>query len=166
MAIRTILTYPDPRLRAPAAEVAAFDATLRALSGDLLETLQAANGIGITAPHIGVAQRVVVLALPGDAVRVYVNPRVTAASSEMALGAEGSVSMPGMQEQVERHARVDVVYRDLDGAPRTETASGLLGICLQHEIDQLDGMFWIQRLSRLKRTMLIKRFDKLRSGRR
>ncbi len=166
MARRTILTYPDPRLRAPAAPVTAFAAPLHALAADLLETLRAAPGIGITAPHIGVGLRFVVLDLPGDAVRYYVNPRIVTSSGELMLAEEGSVSMPGIHDQVERHAWVQVAFQDLDGAEQTETAEGLLSICLQHEIDQLDGIFWLQRLSRLKRTMLVKRFEKIERDRR
>lgn len=161
MAVRPILRFPDPRLRLAAAPVTVFDDGLRSLAGDLLDTMRAAPGIGITAPHIGVLQRVVVIALddsPG--VRTYVNPEVVWTSAEMARHPEGSVSMPGITEEVERPARVRVQYQDLGGAPQTEEADGLLTVCLQHEIDQLDGVFWIYRLSRLKRDRLTKRYLK------
>jgi peptide deformylase len=94
---------------------------------------------------------------------VYVNPDVVWASPEKARHVEGSVSMPGVTDELERPARVRVRYQDLDGAPREVEAEGLLSVCLQHEIDQLDGIFWIDRLSRLKRERLIKRYDKLRT---
>jgi len=161
MAVRPILQFPDPRLRLAAAPVAAFDEDLRSLAGDLLDTMRAAPGIGITAPHIGVLQRVVVIALddlPG--VRTYVNPAIVWTSAKMARHPEGSVSMPGITEEVERPARVRVQYQDPGGAPQTEEADGLLAVCLQHEIDQLDGVFWIYRLSRLKRDRLTKRYMK------
>ena len=162
MTIRTIVRYPDPRLALAAQPVIAFDDALRELSNDLLETMHAAPGIGITAPHIGVPLRVVVLDLDAiDGARTYVNPEIVWTSPEMIMHREGSVSMPGVGDEVERHARVRVSYHDLDGNLQTEESSGLRAVCHQHEIDQLDGMFWIRRLSRLKRERLIKRFDKM-----
>ncbi len=112
MAIRTILEYPDPRLRQPAAPVTAFDAALETLAQDLLETMRAAPGIGITAPHIGVMQRLVAIELVGDAARFYVNPAIVRASAGKVLGEEGSVSMPGAVETVERAASVEVRYQN------------------------------------------------------
>lgn len=161
MAVRPILRFPDPRLRLAAAPVTVFGDDLRSLAGDLLETMRAAPGIGITAPHIGVLQRVVVIVLDdSQGVRTYVNPEIAWTSAEMARHPEGSVSMAGITEEVERPARVRVQYQDLGGAPQTEAADGLLAVCLQHEIDQLDGIFWIYRLSRLKRDRLTKRYLK------
>jgi peptide deformylase len=162
MPIRPIIRYPDPRLALLARPVTAFDGALRDLALDLIETMHAAPGIGITAPHIGIALRVVVLDLgANDGARTYVNPEITWASSEMIMHPEGSVSMPGVNDEVERHARVRIGYCDLDGNPQTEESEGLRAVCHQHEIDQLDGLFWIKRLSRLKRERLIKRFEKL-----
>ena len=155
------MRYPDPRLRMVAARVELFDAALRRLADDLLAAMRAAPGIGITAPHIGVLQRLVVLELTAGEVRTYVNPEIVWASDAMIEHQEGSVSMPGVTDTIERHARVRVSYQDLDGASRTEEADGLLSVCHQHEIDQLDGMFWLQRLSRLKRDRLIRRYEKL-----
>ncbi len=161
MTARPIVRFPDPCLRAVAEPVTSFDAGLQTLAGDLLEAMRAAPGVGITAPHIGVLQRLVVIELsPPSGVRTYVNPTIIWASPEMTCGQEGSVSMPGVMEEVERHARVRVSSRDLGGVEQVEEADGLLAVCLQHEIDQLDGIFWIQRLSRLKRDRLIKRYDK------
>jgi peptide deformylase len=163
MTLRTILKFPDPRLRQPAAAVTLFDASLRSLAAELLETMHAAPGIGITAPHIGIAQRLVVIELSAeDGVRSYVNPKIVWASEVLARHAEGSVSMPGVTEEIERPAHIRVSWQDLDGAERVEAAEGLLAVCLQHEIDQLDGIFWIYRLSRLKRDRLIKRYEKAR----
>ena len=160
MTVRSIVRYPDPRLALPAADVTDFGETLRILAGDLGDTMHAAPGIGITAPHIGVSLRVVVLDL-GDGVRTYINPEIVWASPEMIMHQEGSVSMPGVNDDIQRHARVRICYRDLDGNAQEEESDGLRAVCHQHEIDQLNGMFWIQRLSRLKRDRLIKRFEKL-----
>ncbi len=159
---RPILSFPDPRLRVAAAPVMRFDADLRELAADLLDTMRAAPGIGITAPHVGVSLRLVVLELaPGD-VRTYANPVLDGVSRETIRHVEGSVSMPGVTDELERHAHVRVRYHDLDGVEHVEEANGLLAVCHQHEIDQLDGVFWIDRLSRLKRDRLIARYNKLR----
>jgi peptide deformylase len=162
MAIRPIVRYPDRRLGIPARPVTAFDEALRALANDLMETMRAAPGIGITAPHIGVPLRVVVLELdPRDGPRTYVNPEIEWASPEMIMHREGSVSMPGINDEVQRHARVRISFCDLDGNAQSEESDGLRAVCHQHEIDQLDGMFWLQRLSRLKRERLVKKFEKM-----
>ena len=162
MTVRPIVRYPDRRLGTPARPVTMFDDGLRELAADLFDTMRAAPGIGITAPHIGVPLRVVVLELDArDGARTYVNPQIEWASPEMILHREGSVSMPGVNDEVQRHARVRISYRDLDGNTQTEESNGLRAVCHQHEIDQLDGMFWIQRLSRLKRERLVKKFEKM-----
>lgn len=161
MAIRPIIRFPDPRLRVAAESVTRFDADLRGLAGDLLDTMRAAPGVGITAPHLGLPLRLVVLELAPGEVGVYVNPTVLEASVETIRHVEGSVSMPGVNDEIERPARVTIGYRDLDGVERTETAEGFRAVCHLHEIDQLDGIFWIDRLSRLKRDRLIARYHKL-----
>ncbi|GGI26826.1 peptide deformylase [Bradyrhizobium guangdongense] len=162
MTIRPIVRYPDRRLAVPARPVTAFDDGLRELAADLLETMRAAPGIGITAPHIGVPLRLVVLELdPVAGPQTYVNPQIEWASPEMILHKEGSVSMPGVTDEVQRHARVRISYQDLDDNTQTEESDGLRAVCHQHEIDQLDGVFWIQRLSRLKRERLVKKFEKM-----
>jgi len=162
MTIRPIVRYPDPRLALPAQPVTVFDDALRDLAEDLLETMHAAPGIGITAPHIGISLRVVVLDLDApEGARTYINPEIIWVSPEMILHREGSVSMPGVNDEVSRHARVRISYQDVHGSRRTEESDGLLAVCHQHEIDQLNGQFWIQRLSRLKRERLIKRFEKM-----
>ena len=165
MPIRPIIRYPDPRLALPAHPVTVFDGALRDLARDLLETMHAAPGIGITAPHVGIFQRVVVLDLdPVGGARTYVNPEITWASPDMILHQEGSVSMPGVNDEISRHARVRISYQDIDGNMQTEESEGLRAVCHQHEIDQLNGLFWIKRLSRLKRERLIKRFEKMSRG--
>jgi peptide deformylase len=165
MTIHPIVRYPDRRLALPAQPVTMFDSALRELATDLLDSMHAAPGIGITAPHIGVLLRVVVLDLdPIDGARTYVNPEIVWASPEMIMHQEGSVSMPGVNDDIERHARVRISFRDIEGHAHTEESQGLRAVCHQHEIDQLNGMFWIRRLSRLKRERLIKRFEKLSRG--
>src|SRR5260370_5376496 len=165
MTIRPIVRYPDPRLALPAQPVTVFDGALRDLAKDLLETMYAAPGIGITAPHIGISLRVVVLDLDAnDGARTYVNPEIIWASPEMTLHQEGSVSMPGIRDVMRRHARVRISYHDVHGNAQTEESDGLRAVCHQHEIDQLNGLFWIQRLSRLKRERLIQRLEKASPG--
>ena len=165
MTVRPIVRYPDPRLAVPAKPVTVFDGALRQLAQDLTDTMHAAPGIGITAPHVGVYLRVVVLDLDAiDGTRTYVNPEIIWASPEMIMHREGSVSMPGVHDDIERHARVRISYHDVDGNPQTEESDGLRAVCHQHEIDQLDGLFWIQRLSRLKRERLVKRYEKISRG--
>ncbi|AIJ56622.1 peptide deformylase [Brucella abortus] len=162
MTVRLIVKYPDPRLRAAAEPVTTFDEGLRKLADDLLDTMRAAPGIGITAPHIGISKRVVVLELDRAAgPKIYINPEIVWACEEKIRHQVGSVSMPGVVDEVERHARIRLRYQDLDGNEQTEESDGLLAVCHQHEIDQLDGIFWVQRLSRLRRERLIKRYEKL-----
>src|SRR3978361_326939 len=135
MTIRPIVRYPDPRLALPAQAVTAFDDALRELARDLLETMHAAPGIGITAPHIGVALRVVVLDLDAnDGARTYVNPEIVWAPPEMISPREGSVSMPGVNDDIRRHARVRIGFHDADGNLQSEESDGLRAVCHQHEI--------------------------------
>ncbi|GJD48298.1 Peptide deformylase [Methylobacterium crusticola] len=164
MAARPLLRYPDPRLRTPAPPVLAFDAGLRALADDLLDTLRAVAALGLTGPHLGVPARLTVIrAGPDLPAATYVNPELAWASPETARHREGSVAMPGVDEEMVRPARVRVRYRALDGSAHEAEASGFLAACLQHEIDQLDGIFWIERLSRLRRERVLKRFARLRA---
>ena len=164
MAARPLILYPDPRLDLPSEPVAAFDADLQDLARDVTEALDAAAAAGLTAAHLGVRRRLVVLRPePGGAATVYVNPEIVERSPERATAREGSVSMPGVSEPVERAATIRVRFRDLDGVEREEAADGFRAACLQHEVDQLDGVFWIARLSRLRRERAVKRFAKLRA---
>jgi peptide deformylase len=162
VAIRPIVRFPDLRLRQKAEPVGDIDEDVRALAQDLVETMHAAPGIGITAPHVGIPRRLVVIQLESDLEpHIYVDPDIVWSSSDMIRHVEGSVSMPGVTDELERHARIRVRYRGLDGLEHEEEAEGLMAVCLQHETDQLDGIFWIDRLSKLKRDRLIKRFEKL-----
>jgi peptide deformylase len=130
---------------------------------DLFDTMKAAPGVGITAPLVGVPLRLTVIQLEsGHAPKTYVNPRILWFGDDRIRHVEGSVSMPGVTEEIERPARVRVAYQDLDGVEHEEEASGFMAVCLQHEIDQLDGIFWLDRLSRLKRDRVIRRYEKLR----
>lgn len=161
MAVRPILRFPDPGLGKVCAAVKAFDSNLEVLVDDLVDTMRAAPGVGITAAHIGEFQRVFVLELsPQDGLRTYVNPEILSLSPETMRHAEGSVSMPGTIDEVERPRAVRVRYQDLKGAIHEEDAEDFLAICIQHEIDQLNGIFWLQRLSRLKRERLITKWKK------
>ncbi len=163
MATRPIIRFPDPRLRQKAEPIDDIDGEIRTLARDLTETMHGAPGIGITAPHIGVLRQLVVIQLESDAEpHIYINPQIAWTSPEMIRHVEGSVSMPGVTEEIERPQRVRVRYKRLDGTEHEEEAEGLMAVCLQHEIDQLEGIFWIDRLSKLKRDRLIKRFEKLR----
>jgi peptide deformylase len=162
MAIRPIIRFPNAALGKSAETVSRFDIELRSLVDDLTATMRAAPGIGITGPHIGVLQRVTVIELDRQAgPRIFVNPQIVWHSKETTRHSEGSVSMPGITEEVERPGSVRVRYQTISGETVDEEASGLMAVCLQHEIDQLDGIFWIRRLSRLKRERAVKRFEKL-----
>lgn len=163
MSAPSLLIYPDPGLRRPAEPVTEFDDALRASAADLEAVMLAASALGLTLPHIGRAQRLVLLRMePGEPITAYVNPEIVWASPERGPQQEGSVSMPGVMDVVDRAVRIRVRYRTLDGAEGEEEAEGFRAACLQHEIDQLDGIFWIERLSRLRRERAIKRFAKLR----
>lgn len=161
---RPILLYPDPRLGKPCAPVTTFGAPLRALADELFATMRAAPGVGITAAHIGEPLRLVVLDLPAlGGRRDFANPELLWSSETTMTHDEGSVSMPGMIASLERPNAVRLRYQDLDGEAHEIDLEGFAAICMQHEIDQLDGMFWIERLSRLKRDRLLKAWKKSRS---
>ncbi|MGE8104148.1 peptide deformylase [Allorhizobium sp. NPDC080224] len=157
----TIRRYPDPALKTPAEAVSQFGPDLATLADDLYETMKAAPGVGITAPHCAVLLRLTVLDLPEiGGRRDYVNPEILWASDAMFTHTEGSVSMPGITDEVTRPAAVRIRHQTLDGTVVEEQMEGFAAICMQHEIDQLDGIFWIMKLSRLKRERLLKKWDK------
>jgi peptide deformylase len=156
-----ILRYPDPGLSTPCTDVTAFDDALARFAAELRAAMRAAPGVGITAAHVGSFVRLFVLELPDwSQPRYYVNPVILEASADTIRHMEGSVSMPGATEEVERPRRVRLSYRDLQGVTREEEAHDFHAVCIQHEIDQLDGMFWLRRLSRLKRDRLVRRWEK------
>ncbi|MBW8269535.1 peptide deformylase [Caldovatus aquaticus] len=159
-----ILLVPDPRLRAKARAVGPGDAeAVRALVPRMFAAMYAAPGIGLAAPQVGVGLRLAVVDLqPEDkpAPIVLVNPEVVAASAERALREEGCLSLPGQYAEVERPARVKVRFQDLTGARREMEADGLLAACLQHEIDHLDGILFVDHLSPLRRNMILRKLAK------
>jgi peptide deformylase len=171
MALRPILIIPDSRLRAVAEPVAAVDDAVRALADDMLETMYKAPGIGLAAPQIGVLQRVIVLDVSkrkGEEASpepmVFINPVITWSSEERSVYEEGCLSIPDYFEEVERPAVIHVSYLDRDGKPRSIEAEGILATCLQHEIDHLDGVLFVDHISRLKRSRILKKFEKAARG--
>jgi peptide deformylase len=159
-----ILFVPDPRLRAKAKPVGPADADrVRDLAAQMLATMYAAPGIGLAAPQIGELLRLVVIDLQKEESRdpvVLVNPEIVAASAETATREEGCLSLPGQYADVKRPARVKVRYLDLGGAKREIEGEGLLSACLQHEVDHLDGVLFVDYLSALKRNMLLRKLAK------
>lgn len=152
-------------LRKPAAEVGEIDDGLRTLIGDMFETMYRAEGIGLAGPQIGVSRRVIVVDVPegGREPFALVNPRVVERGSEREKGEEGCLSIPGVSALVERVNRVVVEGLDDTGHPVRIEADGLLGRCLLHEIDHLDGVLFIDHLSPLKRNMLLKKWRSLQA---
>lgn len=151
MALLPILRYPDPRLHTRAQPVARVDAGIRKLAADMAETMYAAPGIGLAATQVNVHQRLLVLDISEDKsqLQVFINPEIL--SREGACeGEEGCLSVPGIYETVQRSERVRVRALDRDGQPFEIDAAGLLAVCLQHEIDHLDGKVFVEYLSRLK----------------
>jgi len=167
MAVREIVLMGDPVLRKVAEEVRAFDDELRSLVRDMFETMYHAEGIGLAAPQIGRSARVIVIDLRGededDEQIVLVNPRLTWQSDEVAKQSEGCLSIPGLEEVVERPFAVTVEAMDPHGEPVSLAADELLARALQHEIDHLDGVLFLDRVSPLKRRMLLKKWKKLES---
>jgi peptide deformylase len=163
MPVRPLVLYPDPLLFRPAEAVEGFGPDLDALAADVRDTLAEVSAIGLTAPHIGVLRRLVVIRMAPDVeTQVYVNPAILWASPETASHEEGSVSMPGARDRITRPARVRIGYRALAGGEREEELGDFSAAVMQHEIDQLDGLFWTGRLSRLRRERLMKRYAKPR----
>jgi peptide deformylase len=164
MALREILILPDKRLRLVAAPVKKIDAGIRALVADMFETMYEAPGIGLAAVQVGETKRVVTLDLAKKddpkAPLVLINPKLTWHSDEIATYEEGCLSIPEFYEEVERPAQVRVSFLDLDGKEQELDATGLLATCIQHEIDHLDGVLFIDHISRLKRARVIKKFAK------
>ncbi|MES2906581.1 MAG: peptide deformylase [Pseudomonadota bacterium] len=156
-----ILHYPHPLLKAHAEDVTDFGDELKTFCNTLLETMRDAPGIGITACHVGILKRIVVIETEKGKPLFYINPRISWSGTETVTAKEGSVSMPGVIDEIMRPKQVRVVYNDLDGKMQEDEAEGFLAVCLQHEIDQLDGIFWLDRLSRLKRDRVIKKYKKV-----
>jgi peptide deformylase len=169
MAIRPILTAPDPRLKAVSTDVQKVDGEIRKLAQDMADSMYAADGIGLAAVQIGVPKRVIVMDLDqkedgqkkaAKNWRTFINPKILWASEEMATFEEGCLSVPEIYDDVDRPARIRAEYLDLEGQRIEIEADGMLATCLQHEMDHLEGVLFIDHLSKLKRAMLLKKLTK------
>ncbi|MGL4233337.1 MAG: peptide deformylase [Casimicrobium sp.] len=151
MALLPILEYPDPRLKKIAAPVTVFDETLKKLVADMAETMYEAPGIGLAATQVDVHKRVIVIDVSQDKsdLKVIVNPQIVAASGE-AVAEEGCLSVPEYYDKVRRAANVTLSAQDASGTPYTLEADGLLAVCIQHEMDHLQGKLFVEHLSSLK----------------
>jgi peptide deformylase len=161
MALLTILRYPDPRLHKVAAKVTQVDDNIRKLIKDMAETMYAAPGIGLAATQVDVHKRLIVIDISEtrDQLKVLINPQILAASGE-ADCEEGCLSVPGVYEKVRRAERVKVSALDRAGQPFTLDAEGLLAVCIQHEMDHLEGRVFVEHLSRLKQQRIMTRLRK------
>lgn len=161
MALLPILHYPDPRLHKIAVNVARVDDNIRKLIKDMAQTMYAAPGIGLAATQVDVHKRVIVIDISEthDQLKVFVNPRILEASGE-AECEEGCLSVPGVYEKVRRAERVKVAALDTEGQPFTLEADGLLAVCVQHEIDHLQGKVFVEYLSRLKQQRILAKLKK------
>jgi peptide deformylase len=164
MAVREVLVAPDPRLKAKAKPVGKVDDAVRALLDDMVETMYAANGIGLAAPQIGVSKRIVVMDLARDdeppAPRKFVDPEIVWASDETVPSEEGCLSVPDQYAEVERPRQVRVRYRDENDKVQEIDCDGLLAVCIQHEMDHLEGVLFVDHLSALKRRMILRKVQK------
>ena len=164
MAVRDILILPDKRLRLVSKPVAKVDAATRQLVEEMFETMYDAPGIGLAAIQIGEAKRIVTMDLAKKdepkQPQVFINPELVDESDELSVHEEGCLSIPEYYEEVERPAQVKVRYLDLDGKQHEIAADGLLATCIQHEIDHLNGVLFIDHISKLKRDRVIKKFTK------
>lgn len=167
MSVLEILTIPDQRLKNKSSEVKLFDINLKKIVKDMFDTLiDSGNGIGLAAPQIGVEKRIVIVDLKENnksSPVIFINPVIIKESRERAVNEEGCLSIPGYYAEVERAKEVDVEWYDLEGEKMTKTFSGLFSICIQHEIDHLDGILFIDYLSKLKRRRAnekVKKFQK------
>jgi peptide deformylase len=183
MAILPILEVPDPRLKTISTPVTVFDAGLKQLVEDMFETMYDAPGIGLAAIQVGVPKRVLVIDLQEPAPndhdhehgehcnhdhevvrnpRIFINPEILDPSEDHSLYTEGCLSVPDQYAEVERPARIRARWQDLDGKVHEEEMEGLMATCLQHEMDHLEGILFIDHLSRLKRQMVLKKLEKQR----
>ena len=164
MTVRPILTAPDPRLQAISLDVEKVDDAVRALVDDMLDSMYAADGIGLAAIQIGEAKRILVIDIDQKDGKknpqAYINPKITWASEETAVYEEGCLSVPEIWDDVERPARIRCENLDRDGKKHESEADGLMATCLQHEMDHLNGVLFIDHLSRLKRSMALKKLAK------
>jgi peptide deformylase len=164
MALRDIIILPDKRLRSVSKLVVEIGDEIRTLVADMFDTMYDAPGVGLAAIQVGVPSRVVVMDLSKREAeaepRVFINPEITWSSEEKSPYEEGCLSIPDVHEDVERPARVKIRYLDLDGKPQEEDAEGLFATVIQHEVDHLNGVLFIDHISKLKRERIIKKFTK------
>ena len=169
MALREIIVLPDPRLRKATQTVTVFDAALKTLTDDMLETMYDAPGIGLAAPQIGVMKRIFVMDCTSredrSEPRAFINPELTWQSETLETSEEGCLSIPDVYEEVTRPERVRLRWQDLDGSVQEEEFADRPAVCVQHELDHLDGRLFIDHLSSLKRTLITNRMKKLARGR-
>lgn len=165
MSIKPLIILPDPLLRQVSKPVERVDDSLRKFADDMLDTMYEAPGIGLAAIQVGEPIRLLVIDLAKEgeppAPQVFVNPEIVERSGECSVYEEGCLSIPDYYAEVERPASVRVKYLDRDGKAQEMMAEGLMATCLQHEIDHLDGVLFIDHISRLKREMVVKKFKKL-----
>lgn len=165
MSIKPLVILPDPILRQVSKPVERIDDQLRAFAGDMLDTMYDAPGIGLAAIQVGEPLRMLVIDLSKEdaekAPQIFINPQIVSSSDERSVYEEGCLSIPDYYAEVERPASVRVTYLDREGKPQEMTAEGLMATCLQHEIDHLNGVLFIDHISKLKRDMVVKRFKKL-----
>ncbi|RYZ65512.1 MAG: peptide deformylase [Proteobacteria bacterium] len=164
MTIKPLIILPDPILRQVSAPIERVDDAVRALSDDMLETMYDAPGIGLAAIQVGINRRMLVIDLSKEdeekKPQVFINPEILQSSDERSVYEEGCLSIPDYYAEVERPAKITVKFLGLDGKEQQLEADGLLATCLQHEIDHLNGVLFIDYISRLKREMVIKKFTK------
>jgi len=168
MTIKPLIILPDPLLRQVSTPVERVDSDLLRLADDMFETMYDAPGIGLAAVQIGVPRRLLVLDVAKEGEekqpQVFINPEILASSDDVSVYEEGCLSIPDYYAEVERPATVTVRYLDRNGQQQTIEADDMLATCLQHEIDHLNGVLFIDHLSRLKRSMALKKLDKLRKA--
>ena len=162
--MRDIIILPDKRLRSVSKPVAEISEEIRTLVADMFETMYEAPGIGLAAIQVGVPSRVIVMDLSKREAeaepQVFINPEITWVSEEISVYEEGCLSIPDIHEDVERPSRVKIRYLDLDGNLQETDAKGLFATCIQHEVDHLNGILFIDHISKLKRERIIKKFAK------
>ena len=168
MAVKPILTEPNKLLRQVSAPVKTIDKSEKKLMDDMLDTMYAANGIGLAAIQIGVPKRIIVMDISKDKdkkePRYFVNPVIKNKNSKKTTYEEGCLSVPNQFAEIERPSKCDVEYLDYNGEKKILNAEGLLATCIQHEMDHLEGVLFIDYLSKLKRSMIVKKLSKLKSN--
>ena len=166
MTVLKILTIPDPRLKHKSVEIKRYYSSLKKIVNDMFDTLyDSGNGIGLAAPQVGIKKRIVVIDLrveeKSDPI-IFINPKIKKFSKDRFINEEGCLSVPEYYAEVERSKEVEVEWFDILGTKKTQKLDGLLSICIQHEIDHLDGILFIDHLSKLKRKLVFEKLKKLK----